>query len=338
MSHRQTFHPTFHRRTKARVAAVAMLLAVFLLAGCGVGRGSAVELKPDEPIKVGVIPVADFAPVYIAVEEGYFADEGLNVKTQVMQNAAAIAPSVINGQLQFGTAAVPPFLAAVQRGLPLTAIANGSSNTADPNQDPSALVAAPGSNITRPKELEGRTVAVNALSSLPHVTTAAAIKADGGDPAKVTFVAMPFPDMLPALERSAVDAAALVEPFYARALADDGPGGKLLANPNSAVLTPNGTFTLIFTAQPFIEKNPEIVEKFVRAVDRASVEAARDPKKVGAVLAKYGKLPPEVFAEIRIPMYSDKLDTAALVNTGELMHRLGFLPGSVDVESAVWKK
>ncbi|MFD1210878.1 ABC transporter substrate-binding protein [Arthrobacter sp. GCM10027362] len=326
---------TVPTKTRTGLAAVAVLLAVFLLAGCGVGRGSAVELKSGDPIRVGVIPVADFAPVYIAADEGYFADEGLNVKTQVMQNAAAIAPSVINGQLQFGTAAAPPFLAAVQKGLPLEAVANGTSIAADPKKDPSALVAAPGSGISRAKDLEGRTVAVNALSSIVHVTAAAAVKADGGDPAKVTFVAMPFPDMIPALARGAVDAASLVEPFYARSVAQ---GARVLANPYSAVLKPNGTFTVIFTAQPFIETNPDVVEKFARAINRASVEAARDPQKVGAVLAKYGKLPPDVFARIRVPMYSDKLDTAALANTADLMRGLGFLPGGVDVEGAVWKK
>ncbi|NKX54811.1 ABC transporter substrate-binding protein [Arthrobacter mobilis] len=315
-------------------ATLAALLVLVLASGCGVGRGSAVELGPGAQIKVGVIPVADFAPIYIAAEEGYFADEGLNVKTQVMQNAAAIAPSVINGQLQFGTAAVPPFLGAVQKGLPLKAVANGTSIAADPAKDPSALVAGPGNGITRPKDLEGRTVAVNALSSIVHVTAAAAVKADGGDPAKVTFVAMPFPDMLPALARGAVDAASLVEPFHARSVAE---GARVIAHPYSKVLQPNGTFTVVFTAQPFIETNPGIVEKFARAVDRASVEAARNPQKVGAVLAKYGKLPPEVFARIRVPMYSDKLDTSALASTGELMRGLGFLPGSVDVESAVWK-
>ncbi|GLB69074.1 ABC transporter substrate-binding protein [Arthrobacter mangrovi] len=321
-------------RIRKGLALAASVLAVLLATGCGVGRGSAVELGPGDPIKVGVIPVADFAPVYIAAEEGYFADEGLNVETQVMQNAAAIAPSVINGQLQFGTAAVPPFLGAVQKGLPLKAVANGTSVAADPDKDPSALVAAPGTGIERPKDLEGRTVAVNALSSIVHVTAAAAIKADGGDPSLVTFVAMPFPDMLPALARGAVDAASLVEPFYAKSVAQ---GAEVLGNPYSQTLKPDGTFTVIFTAQPFIETNPEIVEKFARAVDRASAEAARDPQKVGAVLAKYGKLPPDVFARIRVPMYSDRLDTGALASTGELMQGLGFLPGAVDVESAVWK-
>lgn len=321
-------------KTRRLATALAGLCAIMLTAGCGVGMGSATVLDVSDPIKVGVIPVADFAPVYIAQDEGYFKDEGLNVQTQVMQNAAAIAPSVINGQLQFGTAAVPPFLAAVQKGLPLKAVANGTSIAKDPASDPSALVAAKGSGINRPRDLEGHTVAVNALTSIVHVVAAAAIKKDGGDPSKVTFVAMPFPDMVSALERGAIDAASLVEPFQTKTVAN---GAKVLAHPYSETLQPNGTFTVIFTAGPFAQNNPETIAKFSRAIDRASVLAASHPEKVGQVLAKYGKLPPEVFAKMRVPMYTDDLSVPAMEHTATLMQGLGFLPGPVDVEGAVWQ-
>lgn len=330
---RQGRCPDAPRRTRLLGAVVALICVLFATTSCGVGQGSAVIIGKDDVIKVGVIPVADFAPVYIAQEEGFFAQEGLTVKTQVMQNAAAIAPSVINGQLQFGTAALPPFLSAVHKGLPLEAVANGTSALADPAKDPSAIVAVKGRSITRPKDLEGHTVAVNALGSVVHVAAAAAISKDGGDPSKVTFVAMPFPDMIAALSRGSIDAASLVEPFQAQAVA---AGATVVAHPYSQAL-PEGTFTVIFTASPFAEKNPETVAKFKAALDRASRLAAADPSKVGDVLAKYGKLPPQVFAKIRVPEYTDTLSVPAIEGTAELMERLKFLPGPVNVKGAIWK-
>lgn len=312
----------------------ALLIATFMLSGCGVGMGSAKAFDPAEPVRVGVIPVADFAPVYIADEEGFFEDEGLDVETQVMQNAAAIAPSVINGQLQFGTTAVPPFLTAIERGLPLQAVANGTSSPRERHDDPSALVAAEGAGIERPRDLEGKTVAVNALSSLPHVLAAAVVEGDGGDPAKVTFVAMPFPDMASALSRGAVDAAALMEPFYSETVSG---GAELVTNLYSDVLDPGDSFTLVFTAGPFAERNPDVVEKFQRAVDRASLVAAEEPHKVGDVLEKYGRLSPERFVQMRLPAYSDELNHASLERMAERMQRLGFASEHIDVEGAVWK-
>ncbi|WP_413248729.1 ABC transporter substrate-binding protein [Sinomonas flava] len=325
--------PGVPKRSRGFGAVVALVCVLFAMTGCGVGQGSAMVIGEDDVIKVGVIPVADFAPVYIAQEEGYFAQEGLTVKTQVMQNAAAIAPSVINGQLQFGTAALPPFLSAVHKGLPLMAVANGTSVVADPAKDPSAIVAGKDRGIARPKDLEGHTVAVNALGSVVHVAAAAAVSKDGGDPSKVTFVAMPFPDMIAALTRGSIDAASLVEPFQAQAVA---AGGTVVAHPYSQAL-PEGTFTVIFTAGPFAEKNPATVAKFKNALDRASRLAAADPSKVGTVLAKYGKLPPQVFAKIRVPQYTDTLSLPAIESTAELMERLKFLPGPVTMEGAIWK-
>lgn len=321
-------------RTPRRLLLAAAALAALLLTGCGVGQGSAVTLESGEPITVGVIPVADFAPVYIAQEEGFFAAEGLNVETKVMQNAAAIAPSVINGQLQFGTAAVPPFIAAAQKGLPLVAVANAASNTSAADEDPSALVVNPGSGITRPRDLEGRTVAVNALSSIVHLTAAASIERDGGDPSKATFVAMPFPDMVTALDRGVVDAASLVEPFQAKAV---GAGAKVIANTYSSALNQDGTFALVFTAGPFAQKNPETVQAFTRAVDKASRLAAKDPGKVGEVLEKYGKLPASTFEEMRLPRYTDVLHEQSLADASKLMSDLGFLTEPADTEGLIWK-
>ncbi|MFC0582196.1 ABC transporter substrate-binding protein [Micrococcoides hystricis] len=310
------------------------LAAATTLVGCGIGEGSAIDVTEDTELSVGVIPVADFAPVYVAAEQGFFAAEGLKVRTQVMQNAAAIAPSVINGQLTFGTAAVPPFLAASAKGLPLLAVANGTSIAPEADKDPSALVATKASGATRPKDLEGRTVAVNALTSIVHVAAAAAIKNDGGDPSKVNFVAMPFPDMVPALARNAIDAACLVEPFQVQAV---NGGATVLEHPYSKVFYPNGSFTVIFTAGPFAEKNPDVVAAFQRAVDKGSELAAEDPKVVGQVLQKYGKLPPEVFEKMRLPMFSTELSEPALAHASELMHSLGFLPEQPSIEEAVWK-
>lgn len=142
------------------------IMATGLLAGCGVGRGSAIEIKPGDPLRVGVIPTATFAPLFIAIERGYTKDAGLELELQTVQNAAAIAPSVLNGQLQIGTAAASPFIAAVSKGLPLKAIANAARNSA-PDVDETGLMVPDDSPIQRPRDLEGRTCAVNGHQPCP---------------------------------------------------------------------------------------------------------------------------------------------------------------------------
>lgn len=313
---------------------IAGLLALSL-AGCG---GSAPnEAKPvtSGPIKVGVIPVADFAPVYVAFEEGYFSDAGLDVEIQVIQNAASIAPSVLNGQLQFGASAVTPFLAAAQKGLPIKAVANAADVATSKESDVSALVVAKGSGITRPSELENKTVAVNALSSIVHVVAAKVIKDDGGDPSKVTFVAMPFPDMMTALEQGRIDAASVVEPFATIA---ESNGGTAIARPYTDSFTKGTTSSLFFSSNAYLEKNPEIAAKFSAALAKGSKAASERPELVREVLVKYGKLDPAIASKTSLPGYGENVDPEALAHIATVMQDLGFLPGPVDAAKLIWKK
>lgn len=312
---------------------IAAFVASALLAGCGVGNGSAITIEKGDPIKVGLVPTADFAPVYIAIERGYFSDAGLNVQTQVMQNAAAIAPSVINGQLQFGAAATTPFVAAAQKGLPLKAVANMADVAVSAALDPSAIIVPGDSDISGPQDLEGRTVAVNALGAIPHVAAAQVIKNAGADPSKVSFVAMPFPDMISALSSGQIDAARVVEPFKTIGTTS---GARSIAATYTGTFAASTTFALLFSAQPFLDKNPDVAAKFVAALQKASQDAAADPSLVSDVLVKYAKMDPKVASAIQLPAYSTTLSADALTEASKIMQELGMLPAPVDGAELVW--
>lgn len=308
-------------------------VAALTLSSCGAGQAESAGGAKQNTVKVGVIPTTDTATVYIAQEEGFFADEGLTVETQIIQNAASIAPAVLNGQLQFGTAATPPFLSAVGKKLPLKAVASGADVPATASEDPSALLVAKGSPITRPKDLEGKTVAVNALSAMLELVAKEAIERDGGDPSKVKFVALAFPEMVSALNRGDVDAVSIVEPFFSSAMQT---GAKEIANPYTAALKPGGTYVVYFASNALISSDPETVDKFSRAIDKASTAAAKDPQKVRDVMKKYGNMSEEVVSGMRLPGYSTGIDTEALAKTVEVMERQGFLPaGSVKTDETV---
>src|SRR6476620_5971054 len=95
----------------ALVAAATMPLV--LLAACGGNAGSG-STSSDE-VTVGVIPGSNAAMLYVAQDKGYFKEQGLNVRFEVQQNAAAIVPSVLNGQLSLGTAATTPVVVATSK-------------------------------------------------------------------------------------------------------------------------------------------------------------------------------------------------------------------------------
>ena len=312
------------------LAAAAAL--VVLLAGCaGTPAEPAATNDTEAPasgalevteIKAGVIPTSDSATIYLAQELGYFEEEGLTLTTEVMQNAAAIVPGVMNGQVQFGSAALAPVISAASEGLPLVFVANGGDVALTAEDDQSRLVVAAGSPITSPKDLDGKVVAVNALQAMGELVTRQVIDDDGGDATTVTFVALPFPDMAAAVERGDADAALLVEPFSSGALA---AGLVSIATPFYDVLVPGASTAGFFTSQQFIQQAPNTVAAFTRALDRAAEAAAADPQLIRDVLIKYGKVDPAVAAAIKLPGYSAGVSMEAVDRFIEVMVGQGFL-------------
>lgn len=325
-------------------AAAATLLT---LAACGGGGGGATLSGSDstagaaagggagdaESITVGLIPVAEFFPVYIAEQEGYFEEEGLDVQIEVMSNAASIVPSVLNGQLTFGTTATPPFLVAVDKGIPITAVANSANTASGAENDTAAFLVKKGSDISSVTDLEGRTVAVNALSSLPHVAAASLIKDQGGDPSKVQFVAMPFPDMLGALEQGRVDATIPVEPFMTQALA----GGQVeaIAPLYADVYAPGTTHTLMFGSTQFVQDNPEIVKKFQAALARANELVAEDEQVLRDALVEHGGMPQQVADVVKLPVYETEFEVEGMQDMADRMLETGFLTKAVKVSDVL---
>lgn len=87
---------------------VAALLAGVALAGCGgsgESGGEKVEAAKIEgavektDLKLGFIKLTDMAPLAIAKEKGFFADEGLNVTLEPQANWKVLLDGVIGGQL-----------------------------------------------------------------------------------------------------------------------------------------------------------------------------------------------------------------------------------------------
>ena len=178
-------------------------------AATGTDAGEPAGEPEKADIKLGIIPIADVAPVFIGIEQGFFEEEGLTVSTEFAQGGAASIPSVVSGDIDFAFGAYPSFFSAVQEGLPL--LISTEANRAAPLFG--GLYALPDSGIATPADLEGKTIAVNTLNNLVQLAVEAQLVDAGLTLDDVTLVEIPFPDMVAALERGDVDVIAVVEPF-----------------------------------------------------------------------------------------------------------------------------
>lgn len=311
-----------------------MLVALLLgLNACGVGQGSATSYRPGEPIRIGAIPVIHFAPLYIAEEQGFFADEGLEIKIQTIQNAAAIAPSVLNGQLQFGTAASAPFISAAARGINVKAVVGATDVPLSPEEDSVALLVNNDSPTTQIADLKGKTVAVNALNSQPHIALTELLAREGVDVSTVNFVTLPMPEMSAALSADRIDVAAVAEPFVTIGMKK---GARVLTPLYYPAFIPGGTEAVYFSAGPFLEKYPEIADGFERAITRANKLANSDPGVMRNIAVTKLKLPPEIADSMIYPTFSEETDGESIVEISQIMADNKFIPKAMTEEELIW--
>jgi NitT/TauT family transport system substrate-binding protein len=198
----------------ARLAA-ASLLGIGLLHGAA----GAAELTK---LRVSTIPIADTASFEVAREKGFFAAEGLEIDTTPTSGGAVGIPALMSGQLQIAYSNVVSIILAASQGLDLVVIA-AADETSDAPPDLAGLVAKPGAGFKDGKALEGKRVAVNSRNNIIWLYAREWIGVTGGDPNKVTYVEVPFPQMMDAVQQGRVDAAMLVEPFLSGGL----KGGQL---------------------------------------------------------------------------------------------------------------
>src|ERR687897_3636810 len=216
-------------------------------------------------LNVGVIPIADVAPLYLGMKKGFFKQEKLTIKPQLAEGGAAITPAVVSGDFQIGFSNTISLLIAASEALPVQIISQGVLGGKSEEQAWADLLVLKDGPIKEPKDLEGRTIAVNTLKNICEVTIRASLADMGVDDSTLKFTEVPFPDMNAALEAERVDGACVVEPFVSQGKAGKAKG----IDPFYVNTAPNLTVATYFTTAQYAEENADVVDRFVTAMNRS---------------------------------------------------------------------
>jgi NitT/TauT family transport system substrate-binding protein len=307
------------QKTRAALATAAVL-TVTACGGGGSGGGPA-EDGELTTVSVGVIASTDVAPLYLGIEQGFFEEEGLELDITQAQGGAAIVPSVVSGEMDFGFSNVTSLIVARSQGLPLQIIANANNSTGVQGEDFADVLVREDSDIQDAADLQGRTVGVNTLNNISDTTIRAAIEAQGGDPGDVDFVEIPLPDMPAALGRGEVDAIGSIEPFRTIAMQD----GARSAVSNYAFPIENLTVAVYFTTEDVVAQEPETVEAFQAAIERSLQFAQDNPDEVRAVLPSYTQLDEELIDQLVLPAYPTEVNRQSVQELADLAVQHGLI-------------
>jgi NitT/TauT family transport system substrate-binding protein len=187
------------------------------------------------------------------------------------------------------------------------------------------------SDIQAPADLEGKTIAINTLNNISQLTVTAALDSEGVDTSTINFVEVPLPDMVGQLEAGQIDAAGLVEPFVTTGR---NAGQRMLIHDRVAT-EPEMTIATYFTSTSYLEENPDIVEAFVRAMNRSLEYATENPDEARQAIADHTEIPPDVLAEVVLPLWQTDLNQASIENTAQLMVDQGSAESEPDVDGLI---
>jgi len=226
------------------------------------------------------LPAGDKAAIYLGVEQGLFAAEGIEVEIASARGGSDVVTKLATNSADFGSAGLASLLQAKAQGeVPVVAVAPIY------NKQPDAFFTTEGSGINSFKDIVGKTVATPTFSA-SNVVWPLLLERNGIDPASVKLLKLDPGALAPMLATGKVDATInwlTVAPGFVRAL---GEADKTLKTIPWSEYGFEGYGLSLVASQRFVQRNPEVAKKFVKAYQQAQKNAIADPAAAAAALKK----------------------------------------------------
>ncbi len=313
-------------KTKLMTAAIALSLAMGFSAAMPSRAANAQEMTK---LRVGYIPVGIYAYFWRARDAGYFKDEKIEVELVPMAGGGQIIPALQSGALQFGISDALGVLNARNGGIPVTYV---SFNFQQASDAPVHAVLSMDPAIKTAADLKGKSVATNLSFNTDWTMMREWLRKQNVDLKTVTFREIPFPDMLAAIRNKTVAAVGTTEPFVTLGKEQ---GANILGYYFTDVKSPN-VLSGIVAMLPYVEKNKDVVQRFMRAVNRA-IDDFQDPKIVRETIAANTKIPPAVIEKMNLGQWSKNVPPETMQFWVDAAKKEGIVNATADLNSLVWQ-
>jgi NitT/TauT family transport system substrate-binding protein len=321
---------TIPTRATAGLALAATAMAIAACGGGGGGGGGGGSSNGGGPTTLNVQETAGVPSAFVAfgISKGFYDKHGLKIKLQTSQGGATTVPALVSGKIQVAGSNVVSLLIAASKGLPIEAIAPGTSAHGQGQKDFGALMVGKKSQVRDVKDLAGKTVAVNTLNNIAEVVVKASLQKSGVDPAKVKLREVDFPEMGAALAKGDVDAAFLIEPFVTIAR----QAGARVIDYSYVTTEPNLQVGAYAVSRKFAKDNPDAVKRYRAAVGETATYLMAHQGEFRTFLAERAKTPPKLARAMELPTFTTELNRGSMQRTAGLVQRLGLVKQPVNVD------
>jgi len=316
-----------------KIVLLMLTLAIGLM-GCTSSKSTneAGEIRKVK-LPMGYIPNVQYAPFYVAVDKGYFAEEGIEIEFDYSFETDGVALTGA-GELSFTVASGEQVLLARSQGLPVVYA------FAWYQQFPISVIAAPELNINEPADLRGQKIGLPGLFGANYIGLEALLFAGGVDPSEVSMDTIGF-NQVEAYASGRSDIVvgyAANEPIVLRSQNFDLTELRVA---DYVDLTANG----IVTNEKTIANDPEFVRSMARALARGIEDAIANPDEAYEISLKFVENLKDQDKDVQMQVLKTSSEfwqaerigfsnPQAWENMNDLLVKMDLIPAPVDLSKA----
>lgn len=271
---------------------IFIVLAVIIVSGCAPTSSPPAEMVE---LRLAVLPVLDTLPMYVAEEEGLFAENGLEVELIPVASAPERDQLIAAGQADVMMNEALSTAYFNRDTVSAQVVRYARAATAE--NALFSILAAKQSAIENIEGLKGVEIGISEGTIIEYLTDRL-LQAEGFDSAEIAKIAVPkIDERMNLLGTGSLSAAMLPEPLTTLARIN---GAQVILDDTSH---PEYSFSTITFRKPVIDQNPEAVRAFLAAIEGAVELINSNPEKYEDLMVEKKVVPPALQGQFKVPAF-----------------------------------
>lgn len=329
--------------TKSKRFCIAFCVGIFISAAVFLAIGSARDsfAQALKEVKVGYLPVISYSPLFVAIEKGFFKEEGIELNLIRFASGGKMIAPLTTGELDVATGSASAGLFnAIAQGQDFKVVADKGQVRKGHGYDPLVVRKdlVDSGRVKSVKDLKGMKVAFFAKGIAHDYILAKMAEQEGMTLKDFDITYLDGPKQILAFENKSIDAGVTAEPW---AIVGTKKGvSVVLKTPDEIEATKDLQIAMIMYSGKFIREQRGLAQKFmdayVKGVKYHNKKGMKD-KEILDILTKYTGRDAETIAA-SIPFY---LDDEGVPNVRSLSEQQdwffanGFMTQKVPIEKAI---